>query len=447
MRDTLPVNLIADGRPALIVGYGKVGQRKERFLRASGIRVTVISPDVVDRTDGAATFIGRAFRPGDCKGAFVVFACTDDKHVNRAVLDDARRQNVPCCCSDMNWADGDFTTPAVVRAAGATVAVSTSGASCANAKELRNQIEEFLSCRAEGRIVVLGTSDRNLPSERRAAYHLPPEARREMVRFLYEIKGVEGLVVLNTCNRVEVALHGSVNLDFVKRLMRFHRLAENEYYLLKDEAAFRHLVKVTAGLESAWAGEFHVVGQVKDAVDEAAVAGVLSGRLKGFFDDVLRTAKEVRHAVSGLLEVREIEATAVDYLATKCDLERARIVILGAGQVGRGVAYLLKGRNVTVIHHGEEIPSCEVLVCALAVKDPAVTTRVEGRLVLDLGMPPNCTPAVGAVTLDDLKNWRRTETGALAAAVARADAVIETHLEETFGRDRIAPLPQDGKED
>lgn len=430
------MNLIADGRPALIVGYGKVGQRKERFLRASGIRVMVISPDVTDRTDDATTFIGRAFRPGDCKGAFVVFACTDDKHVNRAVLDDARRQNAPCCCSDMNWADGDFTTPAVVRVAGATVAVSTSGASCANAKELRNQIDEFLARRAEERIVVLGTSDRNLPTERRAAYHLPPEERREMVRFLYEIKGVEGLVVLNTCNRVEVALHGSVNLDFVKRLMRFHHLAENEYYLLENEAAFRHLVKVTAGLESAWAGEFHVVGQVKDAVDEAAAAGVLSGRLKGFFDDVLCAAKEVRHAVEGLLEVREIEATAVDYLTAKRDLGQARIVVLGSGQVGRGVVDLLKGRNVAVIHHGEEIPPCEVLVCALATEEPVVTTRVEGRLVLDLGMPPNCASAVGAVSLDDLKNWRRVETGALDEAMARAEIVITTHLEEMFGRDR-----------
>lgn len=449
VRDTLPVNLIADGRSALIVGYGKVGQRKERFLRACGIGATVISPDVADAagTDGATSFVGREFRPGDSKGAFVVFACTDDKHVNRAVLEDARRHGVPCCCSDMNWADGDFTTPAVARTAGATVAVSTNGASCSNAKELRKLIAEFLSARSEDRIVVLGTSDRNLPAERRAAYHLPPEARREMAKFLYEIKGVEGLVVLNTCNRVEVALHGSVNLDFVKRLMRFHRLAEGEYFLLENESAFRHLVKVTAGLESAWAGEFHVVSQVKDAVDEAAAAGVLSGRLKGFFDDVLRVSKDVRHAVEPMLEVKEIEATAVEYLDAKCNLGQARIVVLGAGRIGLGVAGLLKGRNVTVIHHGEAVPPCDALVCALAAKEPVVTEPQKGRIVIDLGMPPNCAPAVGAVSLDDLKNWRRAETGMLDEAMARADAVIASHLEEMFGRDMVASLPQKGKGD
>ena len=432
VRDTLPVNLIADGRPALVVGYGKVGKRKERFLRACGVGVIVISPDVAE-TDGGAgvtVFRSRAFKPGDCKGAFVVFACTDDKHVNRAVLEDARREGVPCCCADMNWADGDFATPAVVRMDGATVAVSTSGASCANAKELRKIIAEFLAHRTDDRIVVLGTSDRTLSAVRRAAYHLQPDARREMARFLYEIKGVEGVVVLNTCNRVEVALHGNVNMDFVKRLMRFHRLAEGEYFLLEDAAAFRHLVKVTAGLESAWAGEFHVVSQVKEAIEESAAVSMLSGRLKGFFDDVLRVAKTVRHAVAGLLEVKEIETTAVDYLTGHCDLGKARIVVLGAGKIGLGVARLLKGRNVTIVHHGEAIPPCEVLVCALATAEPAVRAPQEGRLVLDLGMPPNCASAVGAVSLDDLKNWRRAETGALTEAMALAEAIITAAIED-----------------
>lgn len=425
------MNLIADGRPALIVGYGKVGQRKERFLRANGIRVTVISPDVASAAgvDGATSFVGREFRPGDCKGAFVAFACTDDKHVNRAVLDDARRHGVPCCCSDMNWADGDFTTPAVARAAGATVAVSTSGASCANAKELRKLIAEFLDARASDRIIVLGTSDRILPDERRAAYHLPPEARREMVRFLYGMKGVEGLVVLNTCNRVEVALHGNVDLAFVKRLMRFHHLGENEYFVLEEDEAFRHLVKVTAGLESAWAGEFHVVSQVKGAVEEAAAAGTLSGRLKGFFDDVLHAAKEVRRSVEKMLEVKELEATVVEYIASRCDIDKARIAVLGAGSVGCGVAKLLEGRDVKIFHHGDEVPPCDVLVCALAADTPAVTSAVPGRMVIDLGMPPNCAPEVGAVSLDDLKGWRRAQTGALDDAERRAEEIIDEELE------------------
>jgi len=431
IRNTLPVNLIADARPALVVGYGKVGQRKVKFLRECGVRVRIVSPDAADAVDdGATEFLRRPFAPGDCKGAFVVFACTDDKHVNRAVLEDARREGVPCCCADLNWAEGDFTTPAVVRAAGATVAISTNGASCANAKELRRSIGEFLLSRGEERILVLGTTDAILPADRRAAYHLPPEARREMAQLLYGMKGVEGLVVLNTCNRVEVAVHGSVAIASVKRLMRFHRLAENEYFVLEGDAALRHLVKVTAGLESAWAGEFHVVSQVKEALEASAAVGMLSGRLKGFFDDVLRISRDVRHAIGDLLNVKEVEETAVDYLAANIDLASARIVVLGSGAVGSAVAKLLKGRHVTVVHHGEALPPCDALVCALSAAEPVVTEAVPGRLVVDLGMPPNCAPSVDAVSLDDLKNWRRAETGALDEALKRAEAVIAAAIAE-----------------
>ena len=161
IRDTIPVNLICNGRPALVVGYGKVGRRKEKFLAACGALVKVIAPDVDEGTDasGRVTHVRRLFRPGDCDGAMIVFACTDDKHVNRDVLDDARRHGVPCCCADRNWADGDFTTPAVTRSGGVMVAVSTSGVSCASAKAMRRSIDDFLKVREAGKVVIAGTSD------------------------------------------------------------------------------------------------------------------------------------------------------------------------------------------------------------------------------------------------------------------------------------------------
>ena len=441
--DTIPVNLIAGQRRAVVVGFGKVGQRKARFLLDCGASVTVISPPPHDPPPApGVAFIDRAFAPGDCKGALVAFACTDDKHVNRAVLEDARRHGVPCCCADMNWADGDFTTPAVARSAGATVAVSTNGASCATAKELRRAVADFLSSRAEGRIVIFGTNDTMLPTERRAAFHLPPPARREMAHLIYGMKGVDGLVVLNTCNRVEIAVHGNVDVASLKRLMRFHRLAEGEYFILEGHDAFRHAVMVAAGLESAWAGEFHVVSQIKDALAESAAADMLSGRLKGFFDDVLGASKLVRHAIGDILDVKEVEATAVEYAAGKVDLSKAHIAVLGSGAVGNAICDLLKGRDVRRLHHGEPIGRCDVLFCALAATEPAVTEPMPGCLVVDLGMPPNCAPSVGAVSLDDLKNWRRAQTGALAEARRRAESVISSQPPNQQGGPRHVAADQ-----
>lgn len=417
VRNTVPVNIIADGRPALVVGFGSVGKRKVKFLEDCGVKAEVIAPEV-----------NRRFCAGDCAGKLMVFACTDDKHVNRAVLEDARSCGVPCCCADLNWADSDFTTPAVVRSRGATVAVSTNGASCVGAKDLRRSLEFFLESRGAGRVTIVGTSDRYMPPEKRAKFHLTGEARREMAGFLREIKGVDGLVALNTCNRVEVVLHGDVNLGIVKRLMHFHHLADDEYFILENDDAFRHMVMVASGLESAWAGEFHVVSQVKEAVEESVEAGMIDGRLKGFFDDVLRVAKDVRHAVEGMLEVSEVETAAVKCLASRLNLDKARIVVMGAGKAGTAVAAALAGKNVTVIHHDDEIPPCDALVCAMSSPEPVLRSPIEGCVVVDLGMPPNCAPSVGAVSLDELKNFHRSETGALAKAVSEAERIIAEHI-------------------
>ena len=116
-RQTVPINLILDGRPALVVGGGQVGRRKVMSLLDAGAGVELVCPEAVEELSelAAAGRIGwtrREWRAGDAAGHLLVFACTDDKHVNRAVLDDARAAHVPCCCADLNWADGDFTTPA-----------------------------------------------------------------------------------------------------------------------------------------------------------------------------------------------------------------------------------------------------------------------------------------------------------------------------------------------
>lgn len=428
-RHTVPVNLVADGRPAFVAGYGKVGRRKVAFLSECGVDVVVVSPDAPCATEGGIEFIAREFRETDCEGKMVVFACTDDKHVNRSILEAARKAGVPCCCSDMNWADGDFVTPAVTRFGDATVAISTSGASCSNAKALRQSIGEFLKSKANGRLAVIGTDDTMLDSRRRAPLHLDAPGRAETLKFILALKGVEGAVVLNTCNRVEAVVDGDADAGLLRKIMGFGGLGDGEFFVLEGREAFRHIVNVTAGMKSAWVGEFHIVKQVKDALDESAAAGGLNGRLKGIFDEVLRISKNVRHATAELLDVKEIETTAVDYLSRHIDPETAKICILGSGKLGTSVAEHLCGKNVRIVHHGEEIPACDALVCALSAPEPVVRESVPGRIVLDLGMPPNCSPEAGAVSLDELKDWRRMETGAADEAAKRAAAVIDMELQ------------------
>lgn len=133
------------GRRCLVVGGGRVAERKVRLLLACGAAVRVVSPVVSAALDtlaesGAIRLSRRRVRAADLAGAFLVFAATDDPAVNARVAALARTSgglvNVaddPAACA--------FHVPASFRRGDLTVAVSTGGGSPALAKRLRQRLE------------------------------------------------------------------------------------------------------------------------------------------------------------------------------------------------------------------------------------------------------------------------------------------------------------------
>ena len=90
-------------------------------------------------------------------------------------------------------------------------------------------------------------------------------------------------------------------LALLRRLTGFDRLADEEQFIFRGYEAFRHLVRVTAGLESSLLGENHVVSQMKDALDEAAANGWSGPAIRHAGAEAMRVAKAVRREVEGLL--------------------------------------------------------------------------------------------------------------------------------------------------
>jgi len=474
-RRTIPLNLIVDERTVLVVGGGRVGLRKTRLLLDAGARVELVCPvAVAELSDlaqaGAISWTRRAWQAGDAAGHLLVFACTDDKHVNRAVLDEARRAHVPCCCADLNWSDGDFTTPATARVGELAIAVSTSGLNCAAARDAKREILAALDERRDLELMVLGTSDALLPSRKRAPYHLPAEERAALGPLIARVRGVREFFILNTCNRVElvvVAAHDPRIMALLKRLVGFDKLSENEYFQLSGFEAFRHLTRVTSGLESSLLGEFHVVSQMKDALEEAEAQHWSGPAIRFTGAEVMRVSKVVRHAVEGMLRVAEIDQVAVRYLTIHGGLdEHTHVMVIGTGVVGRGaVEGLAKlGCHVTWVYHvnrpdpaqllspeaaacvkavvplatlPESLRGVDVVLSAVDSSRPVVTLAMGGAvadrnvLFVDLGVPRNVDPAfdewghgVTVADLDDLKLWHRVKTGTLQGVLAKADETI-----------------------
>jgi len=204
-------------------------------------------------------------------------------------------------------------------------------------------------------LVVVGVSHRNAPLVVREALAV---AREDLPRALARVKreaGVSELMILSTCNRVEVYAAGGVaEAQTIASILRAHACARSRIIPMLDqhvgEAAVRHAFRVAASLDSMVLGEPQVLGQLKDAYQAAEMAGTLGPVLNGLRHHSLAAAKHVRtetgigrHAVS-------VSHVAVE-LARKNfgTLEGRRVLLVGAGKMSSLAAGRLvrKGAHAT----------------------------------------------------------------------------------------------------
>lgn len=142
------IDLQPSAGPALVVGAGTVALRRITNLAAAGFDVTVIA-EAIDAVSAAqltahpaVTILQRPFSVTDIDGPgrwALVFACTNDRDVNRRAGELARAHGIPVAVADAR-AESTFFTPATAREGAVTIAVSTGGGSPGFAKDLRDRI-------------------------------------------------------------------------------------------------------------------------------------------------------------------------------------------------------------------------------------------------------------------------------------------------------------------
>ncbi|MEV4222471.1 uroporphyrinogen-III C-methyltransferase [Nonomuraea sp. NPDC049725] len=125
------LGLRLSGRRVLVVGGGRVAQRRVPALLAAGAEVTVVSPSVTPALDdliaaGRITWHARPYEVGDCDGAWLVQACTDDRSANTAVAAEAEAKRIWCVRADDKDASAAWT-PASGRVDEVSVAITAGG--------------------------------------------------------------------------------------------------------------------------------------------------------------------------------------------------------------------------------------------------------------------------------------------------------------------------------
>ena len=139
-----PVLLNLKEEKCVVVGGGRVAERKVLSLLKAEASITVVSPKITKRlkketSGGKIKHIARRYKKDDLKNAFLVIAATDANDINKKISADAPHLvnvvDVPALCN--------FIVPSVVKRGPLTIAISTSGVSPSMSKIIRKELEKL----------------------------------------------------------------------------------------------------------------------------------------------------------------------------------------------------------------------------------------------------------------------------------------------------------------
>ncbi len=155
-----PVNLNLAEAKCLVVGGGRVAERKVLGLLPSAPSITVISPRLTKRLGelyrkGRIEHIGRKYHPKDLKGYSLVFAATNDPVENREIAARARALGIwvnVATASELST----FSNPSVIRRGKLLFTVSTEGLAPALSKRIAKELEGVIGREFEAMTTILG---------------------------------------------------------------------------------------------------------------------------------------------------------------------------------------------------------------------------------------------------------------------------------------------------
>ncbi|MCT9813380.1 glutamyl-tRNA reductase [Acidovorax sp. Be4] len=288
--------------------------------------------------------------------------------------------------------------------------------------------------------------------------------------------GVE-TAILSTCNRTEIYCAADTpaldhTLNWLARsggvspeILRSHS------YVLEEGLAARHAFRVASGLDSMVLGEAQILGQMKNAVRAAETAGALGTTLNQLFQRSFAVAKEVRSSTE-IGEHSISMAAAAVRLASQLfeDLGKIRILFVGAGEMIELATTHFAARNpqhITIanrtmergeklaarfgadvmrlselpdhLHEYDAVISCtasSLPIIGLGAVESALKKRKHRPMfMVDLAVPRDIEPEVKALrdvylyTVDDLAHVVQTAQAHRQAAVAQAEAIIDSGVQ------------------
>jgi glutamyl-tRNA reductase len=337
-------------------------------------------------------------------------------------------------------------------------------------------------------LIALGINHLTAPVSLREQVAFDPEAVGEALLELAREPGVEEAMILSTCNRTELYVGVAAGAESIPQawLSRHHRLTPGKLdeflYRHNEREAVRHMFRVATGLDSMVLGEPQILGQVKDAYQQAREAQSLRAPLDRLMQHTFAVAKRVRTDTRIGAFTVSVAFTAVR-LAEQvfADLSDACVLLIGAGDTIELAAKHLadkKARRLIVANRTLEtaqelagryggyaialadlprhLAEVDIVISSTAARQPILTrTMVEQAMatrrrkpmfMVDIAVPRDIEDGVGDLPdvylygIDDLRQVIDDNRRSREAAAHEASDIIDLQVDRYMAWRRALTL-------
>ncbi len=329
-------------------------------------------------------------------------------------------------------------------------------------------------------IFVLGINHRSAALDIRERCAVPAERQGEFLARACALPHVGEVLLLSTCNRVEI--YGSSSHPQLARgrlagfLGEFQGLTtgylEDHGYFFQAEEAIRHGFRVASSLDSMILGEPQILGQVKEAYRFASEGGFTGTFLNKFFHRAFHVAKRIR-SETGIAHHPVSVSYAAVLLSRQIfgELKGKNALVLGAGKMSEGAIRHLQSQGISKLYianrspqkadevakqvGGETIPfecfdkwlrDADIVVTSTAAPHYLINPEMVGEAMrnrqgrpmffIDIAVPRNVAPGVNQLPgvylydIDDLGGVVEANKSERLKEAGRAMAILEREAEE-----------------
>ena len=320
---------------------------------------------------------------------------------------------------------------------------------------------------------LLGLNYKKADVIKRGRFSLQNDKILELLEYNRSKKLVNGCFCLSTCNRTEIYGFTSDIENLYHLICRFTHGTREEldkiHFSLQGKDAFRHLFRVSSGLESQVLGDFEIISQVKTLFSLAQKAGSLNAITDRMLNHAIECSKRIKNETKLSSGTASISYSAVQYILKHPSFKsNPKITLYGMGKIGTNTCQNLikyipnSKKNITLVVRNQErlketlekfqlniqtqdsltktLNETDILIVATGANHPLITKenfpKDKKMIVIDLSIPCNVSQEISIqsqvsyIDIDQLNKSVSQSISTREKELPKAEKIIEENLSE-----------------